>query len=480
MKKEELKKAVGRTIAMLLVTGLCAGCGMQARKPETNDPVKAEKEKKERKELLSELALRDGEGTYVTEHCIYRVKEQAGEKELVQSDWQGKERRRYPLGEDVDIEAISDQYVCYSDLGKNDWSILYIAPIEQTDNGEKVEMDKKEKLAETELEFAVYTENSCVYYILTSETDVDFLYCYDAGKKETKCLLKSGRGDMMQFCGQEYENSMKRLTYGSKIYLSVLEDGGTSLYCIDTDTVRLDALGRLKDLMLEEIWAVKDNLVFCSGGTVDPDDYLTWYFVYDTEQQKKIAELTENQIKTFLKQQGLWKKGADFEVSASRDGGEQLQFVLSFDWPEKITATGGPKKGKEVEVRKSKQILLRCPWRELTALSLDQKLSQWMDEHVDYTDVFVTAPPTASTYSHYNLIPNVAVWNFYGEELLLCCLELEKKDAQKSEEASVDEFYVNAVLKSCEMKAYDPGSGRIRDIPKTDVLYQIASMSVYL
>ena len=472
-KSAALKKEAGRIVAVLLVTGLFAGCGMQAKRPETNDSVKTEKERKERKELLSELALRDGYGIYVTEHCVYKVEKTSKKNELVQFDWQGKEQHRISFGEYASIEGISEKYVCYSENGQNDESILYLAPIEQTEKGEKVQLEKKERIAASESEPSVYAWESNVYYIL----DSDHLYYYDAAKKDTKCLLKAGGDDIIQFCHQEYEGTGSRFIHNGKVYLTEWDDKGTALYCIDQQTAKLECLGEVNALMVD-IHAVKDNLVFCDMSDVDTDNLSTSYIVYDTKERKKKAQLDEKQITTFLEQQGLWKEGAYFHCTTnlvSIGGGEQLNFVITMNWPEKVVATGGLQKGKKVEMSKSKQILLRCPWQEPTALSYDKNFSQWMDEHIVDTDVFVNAPTTSSRGSYYIMTPNVAVWNFYGEELLLCCMDFEKKDTT-GEKLPPDDYLPDVDLKNFELKAYDPESGKIRDIPKSDTLYQIIDM----
>ena len=239
----------------------------------------------------------------------------------------------------------------------------------------------------------------------------------------------------------------------------------------------MDFLGEVKEVDLN-ICSVKENLVFCTCRASEWEaraDLSTWYIVYDTKEKKQKAQLKEDQIEAFLKQQGLWKEGADFYFVGNfvrTEGGEQLDFVINMNWPEKVVATGGPQKGKEVEMSKSKEILLRCPWQELTALSYDKIFSQWMDEHVDDMDMFMSMPATSSMSSHYSLIPNVAVWNFYGEELLLCCMDLEKKDITWKKNPP-DDYQQDVVLKSFELKAYDLESGKLRDIPKSDGLYQI-------
>lgn len=468
-KRVALKKAAGRTVVALLVAGLCAGCGMQAKKPETNDRVKTEKEKKERKELLSELALRDGFGIYVTEHCVYKWEEASKQNELVQSNWQGKEQHRISFGEYTSIEGISEKYVCYSENGQNE-SILYLAPIEQTEKGEKVQLEKKEKIATSESEPSAYVWESNVYYIL----DSDRLYYYDAAKKESKCLLKAGEDDTIQFSHQDYGGRINRFIHNGNVYLTKWDDKGTALYCIDQQTAKLVFLGEVNAPMVD-IHAVKDNLVFCDMSDLDTDNLSTSYIVYDTKEKKKKAQLDEKQIRAFLEQQGLWKEGASFQLAGSRDAGEQLNFVIRINWPEKVVATGGPQKGKKVEMSKSRYILLRCPWQELTAFSYDKKLSQWMDEHIVDTDVFVNAPTTSSMGSYYVMTPNVAVWNFYGEELLLCCMDFEKKDTT-GEKLPPDDYLPDVELKDFELKAYDPESGKIRDIPKSDMLYQIIDM----
>lgn len=469
-KSAALKKAAGRIVAALLVAGLCAGCGMQAKSPETNDSVKTEKEKKERKELLSELALRDGFGIYVTERCVYKVEEASKKNELVQFDWQGKEQHRISFGEYASIEGISEKYVCYSENGQNDESILYLAPIEQTEKGEKVQLEKKEKIAMSESEPSAYVWESNVYYIL----DSDRLYYYDAAKKESKCLLRAGEDDIIQFCHQQYEGAGSRSIHNGKVYLTKWDDNRNALYCIDQQTAKLEFLGEVNKAMVD-IRAVKDHLVFCDVDDVDTGYVSTSYIVYDTKEKEIKTLLDEKQIRAFLEQQGLWKEGASFQLVGSRDAGEQLSFVIRIDWPEKVEATGGPQKGKKVEMSKSRYILLRCPWQELTALSYDKKFSKWMDEHIVDIDVFVNAPPTANMSSYYVMTPNVAVWNFYGEELLLCCMDFEKKD-MTGEKLPPDDYLEDVDLKNFELKAYDPENGKIRDIPKSDMLYQIIDM----
>lgn len=468
-KRAALKKAAGRTVAALLVAGLCAGCGMQAKSPETNDSVKTEKEKKERKELLSELALRVGDGIYVTEHCVYKVEEGAKKNELVQFDWQGEEQHRIPFGEYASIEGISEKYVCYSENGQNDELILYLAPIEHTEKGEKVQLEKKEKIVASGSEPSAYVWESNVYYIL----DSDHLYYYDASKKESKCLLKAGEGHIIQFCNQGYEGAGGRFIHNGKVYLTKWDDKGTALYCIDQQTAKLEFLGEVNAPMVD-IDAVKDNLVFC-----DRDDFnlSTSCIVYDTKEKKIKAQLDEKQITTFLEQQGLWKEGASFQLAGIRDVGEQLNFVIWICWSENIVATGGPQKGKKVEMSKYMQILLHCPWQELTALSIDKKFSQWMDEHVSYSDVFLKPPKEVSVDRNYWMVPELVLWNFYGEELLLCCMKLEKRNTTEGRFPGTDkDFQADVDLKNFEFKAYDPKSGKIRDIPKSDVLYQIIRM----
>lgn len=468
-KRTGWKKTAERAITVLLVTGLLGGCGIQAKRPETNDSVKTEKEKTEQKERLSQLAQMNGNSTFVTDHCIYRM-----DGEFVQSDWKGKELDRISLGENEKIEGMSDKYICCSDVRENGECILYLAPVEQTKEGEKVRLEKKEKIAQTEDMYDVYVWGSNVYYTLGGRGG---LYYYDAKRKKTKCLLEAKEDDAIGFCAYEGAGDGAHLICDGKIYLTNSNERGTSLYCIDRQTAKLDFLGEVKEVDLN-ICSVKENLVFCTCRASEWEaraDLSTWYIVYDTKEKKQKAQLKEDQIEAFLKQQGLWKEGADFYFVGNfvrTEGGEQLDFVINMNWPEKVVATGGPQKGKEVEMSKSKEILLRCPWQELTALSYDKIFSQWMDEHVDDMDMFMSMPATSSMSSHYSLIPNVAVWNFYGEELLLCCMDLEKKDITWKKNPP-DDYQQDVVLKSFELKAYDLESGKLRDIPKSDGLYQI-------
>lgn len=477
--KRESKKAAGRAAALMLAVALCAGCGMQAEKSEKNGSVKAEKEHTESTERLAELTLRDGIGIYVTEHCLYSTVEESKKAELVQSDWQGKEQHRYPLGEYVHIRGISEKYVCYSEFVENDGVVLCLAPIEQTENGEEVQFKKKQKIARGEYDFSVYAWESKVYYIQTADSGSDYLYCYDAEKKETNCLLESDQYGTLQFCNQDdgCADTGNLIVHDGKIYFINVRSSDASFYCVDRETARLAFLGELKDSKWKKVLAVKDDFIFCSVSGGDEDDLSTCYIVYDTKEKRKKAELTENQVKTFLKQQGLWKKGADFEMVDGRGGEKGLDFVIRVYWPEKITATGGPKKGKEVKMSKSRQILLHCPWQELTSLSVDQSFSQWMDEHQDYTDVFITVPATADIYSHYSLIPNIYVRGFYGDDLLICCQELERKKTSE-EKIPADDFLYNVEFKNFQLRAFDLDSGEAQDIPKTDVLYQMIEMPV--
>lgn len=472
-KRTRWKKTAGRAITVLLVTGLLGGCGMQAKRAETNDSVKIEKEKTEQKERLSQLAQLDGNSIFVTDHCIYRM-----DGEFVQSDWKGKELDRISLGENEKIEGMSEKYICYSEDRENGECILYLAPVEQTKEGEKVRLEKKEKIAQTEDMFDVYVWGSNVYYTLGGWGG---LYYYDAEKKKMKCLLEAKEDDAIGFCAYEGAADEAHLICDGKIYLTNSNERGTSLYCIDRQTAKLDFLGEVEGVDLN-ICSVKENLVFCTCRASvweDKTDLSTWYIVYDTREKKQKAQLKEDQIVAYLKQQGLWKEGADFQLLGnlvSREGGDKLHFVIDMNWQEKVVATGGPQKGKEVEMSKSKEILLRCPWQELTALSYDKIFSQWMDEHVDDIDMFVSVPVAISSmYSHYRLIPNVAVWNFCGEELLLCCMDMEKKD-MTWEKNSPDVYQQDVVLKNFELKAYDLKSGKLRDIPKSDGLYQIINV----
>lgn len=459
LKRVGLKRAAGRAVVVLLVAGLFAGCGMQAKRPETKDSVNAEKEHTDKKELLSKLALRNSTDIYVTEHCIYEEKVQPCE--LVQSDWQGKEQHRYSLGEHSSIEWISDKYVCYTDNKGDEESVLYLAPIEKTEKGEKVKLEKKEKIADTEEDVDVYIWESNVYYCKNE----DSLYYYDAAKKETKCLLKAGKNSTIKFSDMIYDDGGTRFVHNDKMYF-IKSDYSTSrdassLYCINQQTAKLDFLGEVKD-PIGGILAVKDNLVFCSVYGED----LEGYIVYDTKEKKKKAQLEGKQIEAFLKRQGLLKEeGTQYQLLC-RDGGEQLDFIVGISRME----TGTKKLAVTVN-----QILLHCPWQELTALSIDKKFSQWMDEHLKYTKVFCSEDSTSSG-NYYVSAPNIYVLDFYGEEILLCDMKLEKKD-MKGKEVSSSDIQMDVDLKSFQWKAYDPDSGKVRDIPKSDALYQIIHVS---
>lgn len=455
---------------MLLVAGLCAGCGTQAKKPETNDSVKKEQEENARVEQLAELVQYESANSYMTRQCIYRrVSTESGMMELVQSDWNGKEQHRYSLGEDTVIEGISEKYVCYEALEKDGTAFaLYLAPVKQTKQGEEVQLEKSEKIAETDDGFDAYVWESKVYYIRDYDEDgKSEFYCYDAEKREKKCLLtKEGLG----FC-EKWGGPV--VTYDGKLYLEELEDDGTSLYCMDRETAELTSLGTWKNCVLEEVLAVTDDFIFATIYDDDEDEEL-WYSLYDIRKKEKKADLTWDQIENFLKQQGMWKKGAGFSVKDSRSRGNGLDFIVDLYWTEKVRATTGPQKGKEVEMSKGRQILLHCPWEDLTALSVDKKLSQWMDEDLNYTDVFITVPPTVNVASHYSIVSNRIVYGFYGEELLIACQELERRDVS-GKEISPDESLCVVEVKSFQWKAYQPDSGRFRDIPKTDPLYQVIS-----
>lgn len=443
VKSEMLKKTIRTGAVVLFAAYLSIGCGTSAKKPETNDSVKIEEEVKQEEDFLSSM-----DGVYVTEHCIYST---LGDKELVQTDRQGKELHRYSLDKNAQIEGISEEFVCYSVTEKEcEYDYLYVAPIVKSEKGEKVLLEKSRKIAETEEVFAVYVWKSGVYYIS------DHFYYYDAEKKETECVLRCGDDEQIQFC-EEYDIIEEGTVYLTKSEGTVERD----IFGFDMQRRELNFFGKVEGDSMEII-AVKDHLLFCCVG----DEYFSAkYFVYDTLKREKRAELDRKQIDAALKQLGI--ENDFFRITAGKSRGEQIDLVVEADAPEKITATDGPQKGQELKMCHPKQILLHCPWQNPAAFTIDKKLFEWMDQHVNYTDVYVRLPLTGSAASHYQTLPNIKAWNFCGENLILVCTELERKVAKK------EDLDINNIIgvKKFTLKVFQP-DGKIRDLPETDWLLQ--------
>lgn len=139
---------------------------------------------------------------FITWNCIYRLDHQ--KENLIQSDLHGKKINKFPIEEWGENLRISDRHICYM-KGET----LYVSPIRQTDNGEEIIWEEKEKIAEEPEDTALVEP----YLIYTTDT----VYRYNLNTGETLPL-----GTTKEFGNVSYFHDnwwLLPAVYDGKMYL---------------------------------------------------------------------------------------------------------------------------------------------------------------------------------------------------------------------------------------------------------------------
>jgi len=470
LKRERLKIAAGKAMAVLLVVALSVGCGQKPSQQSKKDVTAENTAKREERETLqlSELA-QDCSLMCVTDDSIFVADRYEDNGDyfncIKQYSRQGEELQRYSLGE-MEVEGISGELICYSEERDDEnREILYIAPIEKEKKEERVILKKRKKIGESEFEgiYDLYVWKSHVYYI----SDGDGIYHYDAGTGERKCLVKFQKDDGGAFSVIGRDGGLGGRSADAEQKVFVTTDD--ACYLLDREKGRIEHVPALDQKLGSDSWSIyaaRGDFVFMlldneSGNS--PERCIC----YDRKENRERSSFRREDLQKILQQQGFEKKewsSPYIGVGNAYSYGSRLYLLMNLSWKEKVTAKSGPQKGKKVEVYKSREFLLSCPWENIQDLRYEKEISQWIQGHQEYEQTYVDFPSTSGKY--YSYIGRVQEWTFYGDEILVSYQDKWKKE--KTGARQVEHY---------QLKGMNLDTGEVRDIPEKDVLYQIFVLS---
>lgn len=438
-------------MVFLLTTFLCVGCGGEqhvANKEIKRESLKSFVREKDRNELLT-IASLYGPQVFVTKNCLYYEYEDPDleyETVLVQKDHKGKQIAKYPM-ENCSFLWVRDNYLCYMQKWVDgDDEAIFFVPIEREKWTEKINWNKKQKIAKTsELIYDSFAWKSSIYYIMG-----DTLYRYDIKSKKTETLVKN-KFDEAEFQRQDEVRYMQ----DGKIYIN--SGCNEPLYSVELDS------GKVENIGFDQM-DVDDSAVFLAEGNrvftcICNRDDVYEYFSYDTKEKKKIESLDNGKIKRLLQENGLWKETMTFYIGTGFSFDHKLYLVLDLRWQETQKAQQGAKEGQSIAMEKSTQILVSCSWDNIRELSYEKNISDYLEKRQDYVQHYLEGDMCDDELHYeYFISGSAEFWTLCGGEIFI------SYSKTRDEENYVDEV---------GLIGYDLKTGEVREIPENDLLYQI-------
>lgn len=326
----------------------------------SEDDVKETEDAGEREYGRSGEAAKQPTMPFVTQNCIYRVDHQ--EENLIQSDLHGKKINKFPIDAWDENLRVSNQHICYM---KGD--TLYVSPIRQTDHGEEIIWEEKEKIAKEPVETAL-VEPYLIYV-----TDTVYRYNLDTG--ETLPL-----GTTKEFGDGSYFHDnwwLLPAVYDGKLYLDSCT-GKDALYQIDIEEWKARKCFTYtedEEDLLPEVMGAREELV-CVNINTEADYNELKIACFDIAKGTKTI-VTGEEISAVLEKENLWEeqcKKKDWTMSHSFSYGDRIYMVIKMSWVRRGVMKKWGEKGKtEVE----RTLLLCCPWNDIRNVTYEKDISEW-------------------------------------------------------------------------------------------------------
>ncbi|MCH5252686.1 MAG: hypothetical protein J1F22_06905 [Lachnospiraceae bacterium] len=470
-----MKRLLSVTMVWVLLVALCTGCGTgTGKEAATEGAIKVQS--KDAKEIdntaLTDMAAR--QKVSLTESSMVFVgdgpdeDESGGSHYLVQCDLKGKKVNGCYL--DEKLVGVGNGYICYCKFGDGDKSkeVLYTAPIEKTAKGECVNMKKAEKIAEGSIEFNAYVWESYVFYL------DDNLYCYSYETKQTKTLGRKNEFKNADFKTYDSGGDVLYVRDG-RLYLEVCDEKNDErmLYRVEVQTGKTEKLFTCPENLMDigyELFAVNNNLVFFDSGDAkavgDAEKEVTYYICYDIEKKQK-TEIKGKDIISPLEEQKLWNDDPDCEYNIDNcfSYGDRLYLAGTVHFPEEMVADCGPSKGDTIKQDKYHDILLSCPWADITDLRYE-KASEWIEKNQSWKQYWREELSDAGNHSFYGISKKLDIWEHCGDELLVT----ERIVTGEGDNERLDYGLIAIQLET----------GAARRVPKDSMLYRVFDRAYWL
>ncbi len=451
--KREKGYAIISTLCLCLC--LCSGCGVKNTPQDTTkEGAKIEARTKTVTDF-SDIVPELENPVFVTKNCLYYENDNAeseNETCLVQCNHAGKQQNQYSYPLNRKLQWVWDSYACYTqEQVKKDAEELYLAPLVKKGETETIQWDQAKKIAAAkDLFYDVFVWKSYVYY-----TD-DTLYRYNWETGETESL-----GKKYDLCEGEFQRKGD-VVYTQDGYLYMLAGWERkALYSIALDSGRVDKIGLEKEEMdSHNFFLAKGDRLFM---LVNNDGENEKYLCYDKRTKTKSAVLqNDKEWKDFLKKNALWKEGMSGYIENGFTYKDRIFLFADLYWQEKEMAKEGQKRGIQVSMKKSTQILVSCPWEDVTKLTYEKAVSLQLEKRQDYVQHYWEDEYGGSLRCDYNINGGAEFWKFCENEIIISYVK--KRDGDK-------------YIKEFGLIGYDMETGEVREIPKEDILYQIFSAS---
>lgn len=367
---------------------------------------------------------------FITRNCIYRLDHL--EKNLIQSDLHGKKLHKFPIEAWDDNLRVGDRHICYS-KGET----LYVSPIRQTDNGEEIIWEEKEKIVRDPEETALVEP----YLIYVTDT----VYRYDLNTGETLPLEPKKEFGNVSFHDNWW---LLPAVYNGKMYLDSYV-GDDALYQLDIEeweARKLFTYTEDEEALLPEVIGEREGLVCVNMNTEASYDELK-IACFDTENDTRTI-VTGEEISAVLEKEDLWEegckeKGWNMESSFSYD--DRIYMVIHMSWVRKgIMKKWGEKGETEVE----RTLLVSCPWNDIKDVTYEKKISEWWYNRAKRNTLW----GDLDCFEEYSMGD---ILTLYNEELYM---------------AYSDE-------KGYHIAAYHMGTGMYRELDKRETEYRLMDWS---
>lgn len=397
---------------------------------ETGDTQTGESESGETGESTKQLTR-----PFVTQNCIYRLDGLNLEPHLIQSDLHGKKINKFLLEKDNNIR-VSDQHICYM-KGK----MLYVSPIRQTDNGEEIIWEEKEKIVKKPKDLAIVEP----YLIYLTDT----VYRYNLNTGETLSLGTAKEFENVYFFHNNWWDLP--MVYDGKIYLdgkADLDSDAEALYEIDIEEGEARKLFAYTEAVFPNVMGIRGELICVNMNT---EAYYNDVEIacFNTENDSKTI-VTGKEISAVLEKEGLWEEGCkekDWEMESWFSYDDKIYMVINMSWFRKGIMKKWGEKG-ETEVKRT--LLLSCPWNDIKDVTYEKDISEWWYSRAE-RNILWGEDDCFEEYSMGDIM------TLYNEELYM--------------DYSDEEGY--------HMVAYHMGTGTYRELHKRETEYRLMEWGLY-
>ena len=363
---------------VLTALAVClSGCGVrEQQKDTTEEKSKADaviqnagmNSEKQKRAFLEENA-----GLVMTERCLYE--DDAVDDLIIQMDYEGNERNRFPINEEENAEYLvcgSDKRLILSTYVDDDTLTLYNVPVLQTDDGETVRWEQKEKIA------PCYGDTiGCAAEVVLCEP---YLFYKEDSNKLVRLDMETG--DRKNFTFPLTDIELYHFAYADEyLYLFNLKDDD-----VDMDSGENSAVYRIN---IAE--GTSEKLYECEKPDEDPYNlFVDGQFLYilfddenarddriecfDPEQKKTVGQLSVREIERLIKEEvmsGSVEECWEFALDGISIYAGRFYIMARTSWLKE-------KGGNEVPIPKT--VLLSCSAKDMTDLKYEQDLAKWFQK----------------------------------------------------------------------------------------------------